>query len=271
MLSLEQPRIMGIINVTPDSFYVGSRKQAKEEILKSAGEMLEQGADILDLGAYSSRPGAAEVSEEEEKNRLLPAVEEIRKTFPEAVLSVDTFRSAIARESILAGADMVNDISGGLDDEAMIPLIAELGVPYIIMHKRGTPQNMQQLTDYGDVTLELLHFFKQQIARCRAEGIKDLLIDPGFGFAKNLEQNYQLMKSLREFTLLEVPLLIGVSRKSMIQKVIGKSAGESLNGSTALHMYALMNGASVLRVHDVAEATEVVKLFEAIQGELTLG
>lgn len=264
MLSLAQPRVMGIINVTPDSFYDQSRKQTKQDVIEMANIMLDQGADMLDVGAYSSRPGAEDVSEEKEIERLIPAIEAIRGEHPEAVISADTFRANVAEAAIDAGADIINDISGGMDDPEMISTVARLQVPYILMHKKGTPANMQQMTHYVDVSLEVMEFFRKQIESCRSAGIKDLVLDPGFGFAKNLEQNYQLLRELSMFQLLDLPLLIGVSRKSMIQKVIGKPADQALNGTSALHMAALINGAAILRVHDVAEAVEVVKLFKAV-------
>lgn len=264
MLSLAQPRVMGIINVTPDSFYDQSRKQTKQDVIEMANIMLDQGADMLDVGAYSSRPGAEDVSEEKEIERLIPAIEAIRGEHPEAVISVDTFRANVAVAAIDAGADIINDISGGMDDPEMISTVARLQVPYILMHKKGTPATMQQMTQYADVSLEVMEFFRKQIESCRSAGIKDLVLDPGFGFAKNLEQNYQLLRELSMFQLLDLPLLIGVSRKSMIQKVIGKPADQALNGTSALHMAALINGAAILRVHDVAEAVEVVKLFKAV-------
>jgi len=255
---------MGIINVTPDSFYDQSRKQTKQDVIEMANIMLDQGADMLDVGAYSSRPGAEDVSEEKEIERLIPAIEAIRGEHPEAVISADTFRANVAEAAIDAGADIINDISGGMDDPEMISTVARLQVPYILMHKKGTPANMQQMTQYVDVSLEVMEFFRKQIESCRSAGIKDLVLDPGFGFAKNLEQNYQLLRELSMFQLLDLPLLIGVSRKSMIQKVIGKPADQALNGTSALHMAALINGAAILRVHDVAEAVEVVKLFKAV-------
>lgn len=264
MLSLAQPRVMGIINVTPDSFYDQSRKQTKQDVIEMANIMLDQGADMLDVGAYSSRPGAEDVSEEKEIERLIPAIEAIRGEYPEAVISADTFRANVAEAAIDAGADIINDISGGMDDPEMISTVARLQVPYILMHKKGTPATMQQMTQYADVSLEVMEFFRKQIESCRSAGIKDLVLDPGFGFAKNLEQNYQLLRELSMFQLLDLPLLIGVSRKSMIQKVIGKPADQALNGTSALHMAALINGAAILRVHDVAEAVEVVKLFKAV-------
>lgn len=264
MLSLAQPRVMGIINVTPDSFYDQSRKQTKQDVIEMANIMLDQGADMLDVGAYSSRPGAEDVSEEKEIERLIPAIEAIRGEHPEAVISADTFRANVAEAAIDAGADIINDISGGMDDPEMISTVARLQVPYILMHKKGTPATMQQMTQYADVSLEVMEFFRKQIESCRSAGIKDLVLDPGFGFAKNLEQNYQLLRELSMFQLLDLPLLIGVSRKSMIQKVIGKPADQALNGTSALHMAALINGAAILRVHDVAEAVEVVKLFKAV-------
>ncbi len=264
MLSLAQSRVMGIINVTPDSFYDQSRKQTKQDVIEMANIMLDQGADMLDVGAYSSRPGAEDVSEEKEIERLIPAIEAIRGEHPEAVISADTFRANVAEAAIDAGADIINDISGGMDDPEMISTVARLQVPYILMHKKGTPATMQQMTQYADVSLEVMEFFRKQIESCRSAGIKDLVLDPGFGFAKNLEQNYQLLRELSMFQLLDLPLLIGVSRKSMIQKVIGKPADQALNGTSALHMAALINGAAILRVHDVAEAVEVVKLFKAV-------
>lgn len=268
LLDLSKPRVMGILNITPDSFYEASRMQAADDIAMNAEKMLKEGADILDLGAYSSRPGALDVSVEEELSRLIPAVQLVHRHFPEAIISIDTFRAEVAKAAATEGADIINDISGGMDDEYMIETVAALKLPYILMHKRGTPADMQGFTDYRNVSLDILGYFQKQIAICREAGIKDLVLDPGFGFAKTLEQNYQLLRELDVFEVLTLPLLVGVSRKSMIQKVIGKTATEALNGTTALHMAALMKGASILRVHDVQNAVEVVKLFCALKGSV---
>ena len=260
LIDLSQPKVMGIINITPDSFYSGSRSNTEKEILKTAERMLKEGADFLDLGAYSSRPGADDIPVEEELKRMLPAVEAILKEYPEALLSIDTFRARVAEESIKAGAVMINDISAGNLDKNMLKIIAKYQVPYIMMHMKGTPQNMKDLNQYDDLLHEVLFYFSERIKAAREQGINDIIIDPGFGFAKNIEQNYELLSKLELFQNLELPLLVGVSRKSMIWKKLNISADEALNGTTVLNTAALLKGANILRVHDVKQAAESIKL-----------
>ncbi len=256
---LDYPQVMGIINATPDSFYAGSRKSI-DKVLKSAEQMLLDGAMMLDIGGYSTRPDAPEVSPQEELDRVIPVIEIINKHFPEAILSIDTFRADIAKAAVEAGASVVNDVSAGEDDANMLQTVANLGVPYIMMHKRGTPQSMGKLTQYENVVLEILHYFTNRITAAKSAGVKDIIIDPGFGFAKTLEQNYKLLKGLDRFSILELPILVGVSRKRMIQQIIGASVDESLNGTSAVNTIALLKGADILRVHDVKEAVESIKL-----------
>ena len=260
LIDLSQPKVMGIINITPDSFYSGSRSNTEKEILKTAERMLKEGANFLDLGAYSSRPGADDIPVEEELKRMLPAVEAILKEYPEALLSIDTFRARVAEESIKAGAAMINDISAGNLDKNMLKIIAKYQVPYIMMHMKGTPQNMKDLNQYDDLLHEVLFYFSERIKAARELGINDIIIDPGFGFAKNIEQNFELLSKLELFQNLELPLLVGVSRKSMIWKKLNISADEALNGTTVLNTAALLKGANILRVHDVKEAMESIKL-----------
>lgn len=265
LIYLSQPKIMGIINITPDSFFSGSRSTSEKEILQNTERMLNEGADFLDLGAYSSRPGADDISVEEELKRMIPAVKLIMNNFPEAVLSIDTFRSEVAAESIENGAAMINDISAGKLDKEMLPTIAKYQVPYIMMHMKGTPQTMKDLNQYEDLVGDILFYFSERIKAARDLGINDIIIDPGFGFAKNIEQNYELFSKLEIFKNIELPLLVGISRKSMLWKKLGISANEALNGTTALNAIALIKGANILRVHDVKEAVECIK----ITGELT--
>ena len=266
LISLEQAVVMGILNITPDSCYDGGRYQNPKEILEQTERMLKEGATFLDVGAYSSRPGAEHVPEEEELSRILPIVELLLKEFPEALLSIDTFRSKIARSCIAAGATMINDISADSMDPEMIATIGQLKVPYIMMHMRGTPQTMSSLTDYEDLLESVVYYFSEKIALAREAGIIDLILDPGFGFAKTLEQNYELLRNLNLLKNLDYPLLVGVSRKSMIYKLLGQSPAEALNGTTALHMYSLTKGANILRVHDVKEAVECVRLHQQLSG-----
>ncbi|WP_165967638.1 dihydropteroate synthase [Algoriphagus formosus] len=261
----DEPQIMGVMNLTPDSFYEGSRlKLNKEEVLGRAQQMINDGTDILDIGGYSSRPGAANISIEEEIQRIEYPIHWISEEFPEIIISVDTFRSEVARRGIEAGAHMVNDISGGSLDPNMYKTISELSVPYIIMHMQGTPQNMQGKTDYENILREILNYFSEKLHIIREFGIKDVIIDPGFGFAKTLEQNYFLLKNLELFDMINLPILVGLSRKSMIYKLLEVEPSEALNGTTALNMVALMKGANILRVHDVKEANETRKLFKQL-------
>lgn len=263
LIEFVKPAVMGIINATPDSFYEASRVSGKEHILEQATAMIAAGADMIDIGGQSTRPGSEPVTAEQEMERVLPGIEAIRNRFPEAVISIDTFYSSVAEAAVNAGASMVNDISGGILDERMISTVASLKVPYICMHMKGTPQNMNQLAQYNDVTREVIDFFSGQINSCRKAGIHDIIIDPGFGFAKNADHNFRLLADLHALKMTGCPILIGISRKSMIYKTLGIDAREALNGTTALHMLALNNGADILRVHDVKEACEVVTLFEA--------
>ena len=260
LIDLSTPKIMGILNCTPDSFFDGGKFKSETTILNQVEKMLFEGATFVDVGAYSSKPRADFVSEIEEMNRLLPVVDLILKHFPETILSIDTFRSEVAKKAIEIGAALINDISAGNLDEKMMQTIANLKVPYIMMHLRGTPQTMQSLTNYENIVKEMLFCFSQKVALARSLGINDLIIDPGFGFAKTLEQNYEVLNKLELFKMLELPILVGVSRKSMIYKVLEISAQESLNGTTVLNTIALQKGANILRVHDVKEAVEAIKL-----------
>lgn len=264
LLDLGMPCIMGILNLTPDSFYAGSRVNVQEDPVHRAGRMLEEGAAILDLGAVSTRPGADMPDEETEWQRLRPALIQIRQHFPECIVSIDTFRSGIARRALAEGADMINDISGGRLDENMYREVALAGVPYILMHSRGTPADMSRLTQYEDMLVEILDYFIEISGNLRALGIKDVIIDPGFGFAKTISQNFDLAKKIHLFHLLNVPLLAGVSRKSMIYKTLGTTPENALNGTSALHMYLLLQGVNILRVHDVKEAAEVIALYRQL-------
>jgi len=258
------PRVMGILNLTPDSFYDGGRNKTEAEQLSHAERMLAEGATFIDVGAYSSRPGAVNISEEEELQRILPIVNLLVKEFPEVLLSIDTFRSSVARECIEAGAAIINDISGGNLDSRMLKTVAELQVPYILMHMRGTPKNMTKLNTYEDLVQDILFYFSQRIAEARELGINDLIIDPGFGFSKNIDQNFELMSRLELFRILGLPLLSGISRKSMIYKSLGITPDEALNGTTILNSISLLKGAHILRVHDVKEAMECIQLTSKI-------
>lgn len=264
LIDLSLPKVMGILNVTPDSFYDGGKYRNTSAIMRQVDQMLEEGATFIDVGAYSSRPNADHVSEAEELQRILPIVDLVIKNFPDVILSIDTFRSEVARQCIEAGASMINDISAGHLDERMLNVTAELQVPYIMMHMRGTPKTMQQLTQYDNLVKEMLSYFSEQIAKARALGSIDLIIDPGFGFAKTLEQNYELLNKLEVLQLTELPILVGVSRKSMIYKPLEVSAKEALNGTTVLNTIALQKGANILRVHDVKEAMECIKLTQQL-------
>lgn len=258
-----KPAVMGIINATPDSFYEGSRISGMEQILEQATAMLAAGADMIDIGGQSTRPGSGPVTAGEETDRVIPGIEAIRQRFPDAIISIDTYYAEVASSAVNAGASMVNDISGGMLDEKMIPTVASLKVPYVCMHMKGNPQTMGQYTEYEDVTVEVLDSLSLRIGQCREAGIHDIIIDPGFGFAKNSVQNFRLLANLQAFKITGCPLLVGLSRKSMVYKTLGVNAEDALNGTTALHMLALENGADILRVHDVKQAVEVVKLFDA--------
>jgi len=264
LLNLDSPIVMGILNVTPDSFFDGGKYQYEKEILARATEIIDQGGTIIDIGGYSSRPGAKHISEQEELERVIPAIELILSKFPSALISVDTFRSKIARKSVEVGACMINDISAGEMDSNMFATIRELQVPYCIMHMKGTPQNMQKKPSYKNVTEEVLFFLAQKIELLHKLGVNDILVDPGFGFGKTTEHNYELLKNLSFFKNLNKAILLGVSRKSMIYKTLGISPQESLNGTTALHSFSLQNGGTLLRVHDVKEAMETITLFNKI-------
>lgn len=265
LISLETPVVMGILNITPDSFYQNSRHQSIKEVLKESEKMLNDGATILDVGGYSSRPGADEVTMEEEISRVRPVVEALTENFPEAIISVDTFRSGVASIALEAGAHIINDISGGHADAKMYDLVAQWGCPYIVMHMRGTPQTMMKMNKYEDLLKEMINYFSEIIYLLKGKGVKDIIIDPGFGFAKNIEQNYYLLQNLGYLKVMGLPILAGISRKSMIYKKLGITSQEALNGTTVLNSFALMNGASILRVHDVKEAVETVRLYKEIQ------
>ena len=263
LMDLSQPQVMGILNVTPDSFYAGSRGVAERDIIDRLRQMTDEGASIIDIGAYSSRPDADDVSTEEEMARLRHALNLVRQHQPDAVVSVDTFRADVARMCVEEyGVAMVNDISAGEMDDEMFPTIARLGVPYIAMHMKGTPQTMQINPQYEHFLKEIFYFFSEKVQKLRDLGVKDIIIDPGFGFGKTIEHNYQLMNHLEEFKLFGLPLLVGISRKSMIYKLLGTTPEEALNGTTVLNTIALQKGAHILRVHDVKAAVEAVKIVE---------
>jgi len=264
LISLERPKIMGILNITPDSFFDGGKYKDEASVLNQVDKMLNEGATFIDVGAYSSRPGAKEVDEDTELKRITPIVSLIINKFPDVILSIDTFRSNVAKACIENGAAIVNDISAGLHDDNMLSTVAKLNVPYIMMHMRGTPKNMQQQTDYKDILKEVLFYFSERLAAAKALGVKDIIIDPGFGFAKNLEQNFELLKQMEVMSIIEHPLLAGISRKSMIYKTLDVTADQALNGTTALHMACLQKGTKILRVHDVKEAVECTKLYEQL-------
>lgn len=265
LISLQQPLIMGILNLTPDSFFDGGKHNSTEKALQQTEKMLAEGADIIDVGGYSTRPNAKDISEKEELNRVLPVIEAIKARFPECIISIDTFRASVAQRAVEAGASIVNDISGGQLDEKMFEAVAQMQVPYILMHSRGNPQTMSQLCHYENIFLEILHFFEQRIEKLTILGVKDVILDLGFGFAKTREQNFLLLKHLSYFQLLERPMLVGVSRKSMIYKTLGIEPSQALNGTTALNMFALTQGANLLRVHDVAAAKETLLLWQQLQ------
>ena len=266
LIDFEIPKVMGILNVTPDSFYDGGSYKNEKDILAQAEKMLNDGATFIDVGAYSSRPGAQDISVDEECARLIPVVNLLLKNFPDVLLSIDTFRSKVAQEAVNSGAALINDISAGFLDEAMLTTIAKLQVPYIMMHMRGTPQTMKDLTEYEDVVHEVIFYLSERVAAARALGINDLIVDPGLGFAKTIAQNFELLNVTEKLQVLELPILIGLSRKSMITKTLGVDSNSALNGTTALNMIALQKGASILRVHDVKEAVQTVRLHQALKG-----
>jgi dihydropteroate synthase len=265
LMDLKIPRVMGILNITPDSFYKGSRYNSDIEILRAAVKMKEDGADIIDVGGYSSRPGATNISSEEESNRVLKAIKMISRELPDVIISVDTFRADVAREAITGcGAHIINDISGGEGDSEMFSVVERLNVPYIMMHMKGDPRSMQDNPVYDDIVADILKWFGERIFILKSLGVKDIIIDPGFGFGKTIDHNFEILRRLGDFSIVGLPLLIGVSRKSMIWKTLGITADEALNGTTALNTIALSNGADILRVHDVREAVQTVRLFENI-------
>ena len=264
LVDLSAPKVMGILNVTPNSFFDGGKYKNETEILSQVEKMVVDGATFIDIGAYSSKPNAEFVSEQEEISRIVPVVDLILKHFPETILSIDTFRSEVAKASIENGAAIINDIAAGNLDNNMFEIIAKYNVPYVMMHMRGNPQTMQTLTDYDDIVKEMLFYFSEKVAKARSFGINDLMIDPGFGFAKTVGQNYEVFQKMELFNMLELPLLVGVSRKSMIYKTLGTTIENALNGTTVLNTLALTKGAKILRVHDVKEAVECVALFNKI-------
>lgn len=264
LIDLSKPKVMGILNITPNSFYDGGKYKEEIQIMSQVEKMLNEGATFIDVGAYSSKPNAEFVSEEEELCRLLPIIALLVNQFPDILLSVDTFRSQVAQKSVEAGVALVNDISAGKLDEEMIETVAKLQVPYIMMHMRGNPKTMQSLTNYEDIVKEMILYFSERIQLARSFGMNDIIIDPGFGFAKTLEQNYEVLQKLELFSTVELPLLAGVSRKSMIYRALESSPEEALNGTTVLNTIALQKGAKILRVHDVKEAVECVKLFNKL-------
>lgn len=261
LVSLDKQKVMGIINVTPDSFYSGSRQPTVDKAIRQAEKMLNEGADFIDIGGYSTRPGAENIDTEEELRRVIPCVKEIHKNFPELNISIDTFRSRVAREAVDNGAALVNDVSGGTLDPDMYSAVAKMKVPYVLMHMRGTPQNMKELAQYENLVVEVVKELQEKVKILKSAGVPDIIIDPGFGFAKSIPQNFELLRNLLHFSIFGFPLLVGISRKSMIYRSLGITAEESLNGTTALNVMALRNGAQILRVHDVKAAKEAIKLY----------
>ncbi|MDO6603535.1 dihydropteroate synthase [Arenibacter palladensis] len=266
LLDLNTPRVMGIINITPDSFYDGGKYKDETEIIAQVETMLANGASFIDIGAYSSRPGADYVDEREELARITPIVKLLVKTFPDIIISIDTFRSRVADECLALGAAIINDISAGNLDPKILEIVGKHQAPYIMMHMKGTPGTMQGMSNYENLLGEILFYFSEKVALARAAGINDIIIDPGFGFAKTLEQNYEILKKFNLLHTMDLPVLTGISRKSMIYRLLQTSPKQALNGSTALHMYALTKGTKILRAHDVKEAMECIKLFNAING-----
>lgn len=264
LIDLSTPKVMGILNITPDSFYNNSRTKTIDEALIKAAQFLNEGATFIDVGGYSSRPGAQDISINEETDRLVPVVESLVKAFPEAIISIDTFRAKVAKETIEAGAHIINDIAAGDMDEQMFETVAKLQVPYIMMHMQGTPQNMQQNPTYNNVLLEVIDYLAKKVAALTALHIHDVVIDPGFGFGKTIEHNYDLLRQMEAFKIFKLPVLVGFSRKGMIYKTLGTTAAEALNGTSVLNTIALQKGAGILRVHDVKEAVECVRLVEKL-------
>lgn len=268
LIQIESPWVMGIFNATPDSFYEGHLEKSAETNLEIISEMIADGAKIIDIGGQSTRPGSEKISAEEELARVLPIIILVKEKFPDTLISIDTYYATVAEEAVAKGADLVNDISGGTIDGNMLEAVGKLNVPYICMHIKGTPQTMTTETNYDNILVEMMQYFNERIIACRAAGIKDIIIDPGFGFAKTTEQNFLLLNELEYFKTLNLPILAGISRKKMIWSTLGTNATEALNGTTVLNSVALMKGASILRVHDVKEAVEAVKLVGMMQGEL---
>lgn len=265
LLDLSRPKVMGIVNITPDSFYSGSRKQTEREIVGRCSQILDEGGTMIDIGAQSTTPSSTFLTAKEEADRLMPALKVIRDEFPSAMLSVDTFYADVAKQSVQEfGVNIINDISGGQIDERMFAVMGELNVPYVLMHMRGLPQTMQQQTGYDNLIQDIFYYFSERKAKLNQLGVNDLIIDPGFGFSKTVEQNYELMAYLKYFHIFDEPVMVGISRKSMIWKLLGSSPEESLNGTSVLNSVALLSGAAILRVHDVKEAVECVKIAEKI-------
>lgn len=265
LLQLDTPIVMGIVNITPDSFYSGSRKETLNDAIKQAEQILEDGGTIIDIGGQSTAPTSSMLDASEELKRISPIIREIRKTFPNAILSIDTFYSEVAKAAVEEfGVNIINDISGGQIDDMMFETVAKLNVPYILMHMRGTPQTMQQLTNYNNLLKDIFYYFSQKVSQLNQLGVNDIIIDPGFGFSKTVEQNYKLMANLKYFDIFELPLMVGISRKTMIYKLLDTTPSESLNGTTALNTFALNSGANILRVHDVKQAVECIKIYDKI-------
>lgn len=264
LINFSTPKVMGILNVTPNSFFDGGKYNSTNKLEEQVRKMLEQGADIIDLGAYSTQPNAAFVSEEEELKRMIPVVKYLVKIFPDIILSIDTFRAEVAKQALESGAAMINDVSAGFLDDNMMQVVGAFKVPYIMMHMKGTPQNMQQFTDYDDVMHDMMYYFSERIAKAKSFGINDVIVDPGFGFSKTLDQNYEVLHKLELLKNLDVPILSALSRKSMIYKFFQTTPAEALNGTTVLNTISLIKGANLLRVHDVKEAVECVKLYNKI-------
>lgn len=267
LLVIDRPLVMGIMNVTPDSFYEQSRVRDKQALLQQAGQMLEEGAAILDIGGQSTRPGSIQVGIEDELRRVIPAIESVKRSWPHAIISVDTFYARVAREAVAAGASIINDISAGSMDPDMISAVAALGVPYVLMHMKGVPSTMQQEAHYENLTREVLDFFVERMGILKKAGINDIILDPGFGFGKTIRHNFELLRNLALLRIAERPVLIGLSRKSTVYRTLDTTAEHALNGTTVLHTIGLLNGASILRVHDVKEAVEAIRLVTALQQE----
>ena len=265
-MNFSVPKIMGILNITPDSFYDGGRYNSEYKIEKQIEKMIISGADIVDVGGYSSRPGAKDISIEDELNRVIPVIEIIKQKFPKTIVSIDTFRSRIASQAIISGADIVNDISGGNLDSAMFETVSKHKVPYILMHMSGNPGNMMSKTNYENVTKDIHRYFSERIDKAKSCGINDIIIDPGFGFSKTTQQNYELLNNLEFFKEFQRPIVVGVSRKSMIYKTLNTTPDKALNGSSVLHTISLMKGANILRTHDVKEALECIKIVSQLDG-----